>query len=161
MERPSPPPATLVAALVVSLAAASARPQELAAIVHPDNPLGQVSSGDLREILLMEQQHWSGGGRIYLLLPPAGSRPKDVLLRRLLRMKDQDLRRHYLTKLYAGEIPSFPHIASSHEAAIRFVARAANALAFVEARSLDDTVKVLAIDGRRPGQAGYTLAPPR
>jgi len=161
MERSSPLPVALTAALLFALGAADARSQELAVIVHPGNPLASLSSADLREILLMERQHWSGGARIYVLLPPAGTPQKGVLLRRVLRMKDLDLRRHYLAKLYAGEISSFPHIAPSAEAAKRFVARAENALAFVEAAALDGTVKALAIDGRRPGEAQYPLAPGR
>jgi hypothetical protein len=126
-------------------------------IVHPSTPVAGLSSADLREILLLERQHWSGGERVYVLLPPAGTPQKEVLLRRLLRMKDQDLRRHYLAKLYAGEISSFPRVASSAEAAKRFVARAPNALAIVDAAVADGTVKVLAVDGRRPGEAGYPL----
>ena len=61
----------------------------------------------------MERQHWRGGLRIYLLLPESGTPEKDLLLRRGLQMNEDQLRRHYLGKLYGGEIPAFPGTAAS------------------------------------------------
>jgi hypothetical protein len=144
--------------LLVLRGAAFTTAQEVAVIVHPANRLEALSIADLREILLMERQHWAIGARIYVLLPETGTPEKDLLLEQVLKMKETELKRHYLAKLYAGEIPSFPRIASSNPAARRTVARAANAIAVVETTELDDTVKVLRIDGRRPGEAGYILA---
>lgn len=146
-------PALLLAALPAGVAAA-----DLAVIVHPDNPVKALSSADLREILLMERQHWSGGQRVYLLLPQARTPAKELLLDRLFRMSDRELRRHFLSKLYAGEISSFPHVVSSGEAARRIVARVANALALVDSAEVGPSVRTVAIDGRRPGEAGYLLS---
>jgi hypothetical protein len=134
---------------------------ELAVVVSPQNPVAELSVRDLREILLMERQHWGGGRRIYLILPGSGTPEKDLLLRRGLRMNEDALRRHYLAKLYGGEIPAFPGTAASGAAARMVVAHAPNALAVVETSEVDSTVKVLRIDGRRPGDEGYLLAGPR
>jgi len=153
-----PPRAPLLVALLVLAGVRDARPEDLAVIVHPGNPVASVSLADLREILLMERQHWSAGEKIYLLLPASGTPGKQELLKRVLRMRDADLKRHYLAKLYAGEISSFPRIAPSTEAAIRTVARAPNAIAIVSARGVDGSVKALSIDGLKPGESGYLLA---
>jgi hypothetical protein len=138
--------------------ASDAAARELALIVHPQNPVSSLTAIDLREILLMERQHWSGGGRIYLLLPETGSPEKELLLRRALKMSEDRLRRHYLGKLYGGEIPAFPRVASSGAEARRIVSRAPNALAVVDASAVDSSVKLVRIGGRRPGEPEYLLA---
>jgi hypothetical protein len=151
--------------LVLLVAAASTGPlagaAELAVVVSTQNPVDELSVSDLREVLLMERQHWRGGRRIYLILPGSGTLEKDLLLRRALRMSEDALRRHYLGKLYGGEIPAFPGTVASGSAARTVVAHAPNALAIIDSSEVDSTVKVLRIGGRRPGDEGYLLAGPR
>ena len=151
----------LLAAVTVVGSAAAAGAAELAIVVNPQNPVAELSARELREVLLMERQHWRGGLRIYLLLPESGTPEKDLLLQQALRMTEDQLRRHYLAKLYGGEIPAFPGTAASAAAARRVVAHAPNALAVVDSSAVDPTLKVVRIDGRRPGEAGYVLATPR
>lgn len=150
-------------ALVVALVLGAGREclaLELAVIVHSQKGVSEVSAADLREMILMERQHWKGGARIYLILPPSGSPEKGVLLTRVLNMTEEQLRRHYLGKLYGGEIAAFPSVAPSGTAAMRTVSLAPNAIALVDAGGLDSSVKVLRVQGRRPGDAGYLLASP-
>lgn len=148
--------------LALALASAAAAPAaDLEVVVHPRNPVDGLSTRELREILLMERQHWRSGERIYLLLPGSGTDEKELLLRKGLRMSEDQLRRHYLTKLYGGEIPAFPGASSSAAAARRVVAHAPNAIAVVEGGTTDPTVKVLRIEGVRPGEAGYLLGASR
>jgi len=136
----------------------------VAVIVHPSNPQSDISSADLVQILKMERQHWAAGGRIYVVLQESGTREKELVLRKLYRMKDGELKQHYLGKLYRGEISSFPRIAHSNGAARRLVSVAPNAISFVDASWADATVKVLRIDGKKPGEPAYVLgsypAPP-
>ena len=134
---------------------------DVAAIVHPQNGNSEVSAAELREMILMERQHWKGGGRIYLILPQSGSPEKDVLLKRVLKMTEEQLRRHYLGKLYGGEIAAFPAVARSGAEALRIVSLAPSAIALVDAGGLDPRVQVLRVQGRRPGDAGYLLASAR
>ena len=150
----------LLAAALLLCSAVAARAAELAVVVSPQNPVAELSVRELREVLLMERQHWRGGLRIYLLLPESGTPEKDLLLRRGLQMNEDQLRRHYLGKLYGGDIPAFPGTAASG-AARRVVAHAPNALAVIDSSAVDATVKIIRIDGRRPGEAGYLLAASR
>jgi hypothetical protein len=109
-------------------------------------------------MLREEQQHWKGGRRIYLILLEAGSPERELMLRRVYRMTDVQLKQFWLAKLYRGEIAAFPRVVASSAAAKRLVAQAPNALAFIDAAAVDDTVKVLRVEGRRPGEPGYRLA---
>jgi hypothetical protein len=151
----------LLAVALVLCAGRDGLALELAVIVHAQKGVSEVSAADLREMVLMERQHWKGGGRIYLILPPSGSAEKDVLLKRVLNMTEEQLRRHYLAKLYGGEIAAFPSVAPSGASALRTVSLAPNAIAVVDAGELDPSVKVLRVQGRRPGDADYLLASPR
>lgn len=147
-----------LAAAALVFAGSAARAAELAIVVNPQNPVTELSARELREVLLMERQHWRGGARVYLILPESGTPEKDLLLRKGLQMNEDQLRRHFLTKLYGGEIPAFPGTAASPAAARRVVAHAPNALAVVDSSTVDGTVKLVRIDGRRPGDPGYLLA---
>ena len=109
----------------------------------------------------MEQQHWEAGERIYLVLQESGTPEKELVLKKLYRMKDAELKQFYLGKLYRGEIASFPRIAPLERGRQRLVSQAPNALAFIDAAAVDSTVKVLRIDGKRPGEPGYVLGSPR
>ncbi len=149
---------TLAGLLVAfSASSADASAAEMAVIVHPSNPQTEVSSADLVQILKMERQHWPAGGRIYVVLQESGTVEKELVLKKLYRMKDAELKQHYLGKLYRGEIASFPRIAHSNSAARRLVSQAPNAISFIDAASADATVRVLRVDGKRPGEPGYVL----
>lgn len=130
---------------------------DVAVIVHPGNPEVDLSRSEVERIFKQERQHWRAGRRIYLILQETGTLEKDVVLRRLYRMTDAELKQFWLGKLYRGEISSFPRVVPSNAAVARIVAHAPNAVGFVNASAVDASVKVLRIDGRRPGEPGYLL----
>jgi hypothetical protein len=80
------------------------------------------------------------------------------MLKRLYRMTDVELKQFWLGKLYRGEIAAFPRVVASRGAARRIVAQAPNALAFIDSSAADETVMVLRIGGRLPGEPGYRLS---
>jgi hypothetical protein len=152
----------MVAAGTLAIAAAFLVPAlasaDVALVVHPDNPVSDLKWTEVVDMLREDQQHWKGGRRIYLILLEAGSPERALMLRRVYRMTDVELKQFWLAKLYRGEIAAFPRVVASSAAAKRLVAQAPNALAFIDAAAVDDTVKVLRIDGRRPGDPEYRLA---
>ncbi len=126
-------------------------------IVHPQNPRTEISAKELNEAFRLERQHWEAGRRIYLILTESGSREKNVLLKRVYKMSDGDLKQYWLGKLYRGEIAAFPRIAQSGLLVKRLVAQAQNAISVIDQSALDSTVKALTIDGKRAGEPGYLL----
>jgi phosphate transport system substrate-binding protein len=151
----------IVAALTLAAAALSPAPVwpgEVALVVHPSNPARDFKWSEVLAIFREEQQHWKGGRKIYLILLEAGSPERKIVLRRVYRMTDVELKQFWLGKLYRGEIAAFPRVVASSAAAKRIVARAPNALAFIDAAAVDGTVKAVRIEGRRPGEPGYHLS---
>ena len=150
----------LATGLLLSLLLPFDASADVALIVNPQNPETDLTASDLKAIFRQEQQHWKSGGKIYLVLQEAGSPEKDLVLKRVYGLSDEELKQFWLGKLFRGEIASFPHVAPSNASAKRLVIHAARALAFVDASVVDGTVKVLRIDGRHPGDPGYLLATP-
>lgn len=145
--------ATLVAAR------ASAQATEYAVIVHPDNSTGAVTQRELNEILKADTQFWKGDGRIELLLPRSKSKAKEFLLAEVYRQSEEDLKRYWVELVFRNKIPDVPRVLSSDVVALAFVQKSHGAMAVVEASSLpkDPALKILAIDGKKPGEPGYCL----
>jgi ABC-type phosphate transport system substrate-binding protein len=156
IQRAASPLAPLVTLLL--LAVPTAHGADLAIVVNPQNAVDNLSAAELQRMAHLEVQRWRGGGRIYLILLESGTPEKRVLLRRLYRMSDSELKQFWLGKLYRGEIASYPRVVASSAAVKRIVAQAPNALGFIAAEEADDSVKVLRVDGRRPGEPGYFLS---
>jgi hypothetical protein len=150
--------AFLLLCALLSLAAPRASATDVALVVHPQNEVSDVSWREVVAIFKEEQQHWKAGEKIYLIMQEAGTPERVLVLRRIYHMSEVELKRFWLEKLFRGEITAFPHVVASSTAAKRIVAKAPNALAFIDAGAVDATVKVLRIDGRRPGEPGYALA---
>ncbi|HEY7510760.1 MAG TPA: hypothetical protein VIG50_10935 [Vicinamibacteria bacterium] len=147
--------ASMLAAAMLSPAVAW--PVDVALVVHPSNQTRDLRWEDVLAMFRAERQHWKGGRKIYLILPEAGTPEREIVLRRVYRMTDVQLKQFWLGKLYRGEIAAYPRVVASSAAARRLVSHASNALAFIDAAAIDATVKVVRIDGRRPGDPGYRL----
>ena len=143
---------------VALLSAAASRAGDVALIVNPQNPVADLSFKEVVAIFKAEQQHWKAGERIYLILLESGGQERAVVVKRVYRMSDVELKQFWLAKLFRGEIPAFPRVVASSAAAKRIVAQAPNALAFIDATAVDSSVKALRIDGLKAGEPGYALA---
>jgi ABC-type phosphate transport system substrate-binding protein len=88
----------------------------------------------------------------------SGAAEKTLVLEKIYKMQEDELKRYWLGKLYRGEIPAFPKTLGSNEAVKRFVAQVPNAIGFIDSAFIDPSVKVLRIDGRAPGENGYPLS---
>ena len=130
----------------------------IAVIVNHKNPTSELTKKELIKIFKQEKQHWSNGEKIYLILQEFGSDEKKVALKKIYRMKDDGLRRYWLSKLYRGEISSFPKTMGSNESVKSFVAQVPNAIGFVNVIDTDDNSKILRIEGKLPSDEDYLLS---
>lgn len=147
----------MAAIIILAICAAPLWATEVAVVVHKDNPLEDISLDNLRKICRAEKQFWDGGEKIYLLLRESGSQEKAIMLKTVYRMDEMELKKFWLAKLFREEIPSFPKTLGSNEAVKRFVAHVPNAIGFIDGQYVDDTVKVLTIDGKFLQSPGYPL----
>ena len=140
--------------------AAASQAANVVIVVNKQNPVNDLSHEKLVKIFKAEKQFWDDGQKIYLILRETGSPEKKTLLQTVYQMDEVTLRKYWLTKIFRQEIPSFPKTLSSSEAVKRFVNQVPNAVGAIDARSMDDTVKALTIDGKSFHDEGYPLIDP-
>jgi hypothetical protein len=113
---------------------------------------------ELERIFRLDQQHWRSGEKVELVLQVSASDKETVVHDRIYHMGTEELRKFWLGKVFRGELTAAPRTFSSDASVKTFVATHAQAIGYIDAVLLDDSVKVLSIDGKRPGEAGYALA---
>jgi hypothetical protein len=89
-----------------------------------------------------------------------GTTERAVVLRAVCRMTEQDFRRHHLQLVFTGQAPDLPRQLATANGVLRFVFNVPGAIGYVRAGEVDPSVKVLQVQGRRPGQPGYGLKVP-
>lgn len=144
---------------LISLQAPAQEPkQRLFVIVSPAQSIVDVSLGDLRRIYLAQITRWPNRDRIVLVVPWVRSPESRIFLRQVVRMAEIDYAHYWIGAVFRGESAEVPLVARSSEEAKRIVASRPDAIAVVSDESvLDRTVRVLTVDGKAPGAAGYPL----
>jgi len=136
----------------------AAPPKEsLAIIVNRENPIENLSMAELRTVFLGERSHWPNGRRITLVMMEPGQPERDTLLRDVCHMSESDLRRRYLQGLLTGEVLVSPKTLASPAGVRKFVFNVPGAIGYLRPEDVDDSVKVIRIDGHLPRDAEYLL----
>ena len=136
----------------------AARPKEgLVIIVNRENPIENLSMAELRTVFLGERSHWPNGRRITLVMMEPGQPERDTMLRDVCRLSESDLRRRYLQGLLTGEVLVSPKTLANPVGVRKFVFNVPGAIGYLRPEDVDDSVKVIRIDGHLPGDAEYPL----
>lgn len=133
-----------------------ARAEEVAIIGNKEITIDNISSKELVDIFKQEKQYL-GNKKIYLIMLESGSREKKIMLKKIYSMTEEELKKLWLFKMFGGEITGFPKVFASNEAVKSFVSRVSNAIGFINADFLDDSVKVFRVDNKLPSDTGYLL----
>jgi hypothetical protein len=157
--------AAAVAAVALALpAAAHSRtrrappPVTVSIIANRDVPVDDLSLAELRQIFRADQRFWRGGRRpvrLYVRAPDASERT--VVLGQIYRMTERQFAEYWVRKRFATEVATNPPAYPSAEVLRAMVARVSGGVTFVPLGREGAGVKVLRIDGRRPGELGYPL----
>jgi len=148
--------ALVIASNVVANAQSSA--ETLAVIVYPDNQLTEVSYAELRRILRLEQQYWRPNTPISLMLPGPSASERERTLAKAFQMSEQAFRQHWIAVAYKVQALNLPRPFSECAVAVRVVSSLKSAMAVVDSSCVEDApVKVLMVDGKKPGETGYRL----
>jgi len=147
--------------MMIAVPSASQSTNDLAVIVHPDNPTSNLSFAEFRRIARLEQQFWNDNTPISLLIPGANTSERSRTLKRVYQMSEQAFRQHWISVAYQVKATSLPRPFSSCEVAVEVVSRLSEAVSMVSSSCLDqqfrERVKVVRIDGRLPNEDGYRL----
>ena len=133
------------------------RKECLAVIVNRSNPIENLSFAELRRIFLGERSHWANGRRITVVMLEPEQPERKAVLTEIYQMNERDFNRHFVQATFTGEVFSAPKTLATSTGVRKFVFNLPGAIAYVRAEEVDDSVKVIRVDGRLPGDKGYKL----
>jgi ABC-type phosphate transport system substrate-binding protein len=148
---------SLLLAICWRLSGTAAGSSPIAIVVRPDLPVNNLSFAELRRVMLGDRQFWSSNLKVTLLVRAPGARERDVVLKAIYQMSEAQFRQYWIAKVFRAEAASAPRIVYSNEMATELVSEIPGAIAFVDASLAPKGLKVLKIDGKLPGDAGYPL----
>ena len=129
----------------------------LAIVVHRGNPVESLTLSELRRIFMLETQNWPHGRRITVVLREKGQPERDEAIRMICGISEAEYERTLLLQTFRGSVTRPPRSIQSASLMRRFIFNTPGAIGYVRAGEVDDSVKVVAIDGRLPGDADYPL----
>lgn len=140
--------------------AAGRKEEPLAIIVNKKNPIDNLSFDDLRQFCLSERKYWPEGSKVTVVLREPDQAERGAVLEQVYRMNEIEFRRYFRPGSAGGEMQTAPKELSSANGVRRFVFNVPGAIGFVRAGDVDDSVKVVTLEGRPPGDAQYRLKLP-
>jgi ABC-type phosphate transport system substrate-binding protein len=142
---------------IVLLAAPLAFADDLVVIVNKSNPVASLTKVQLRKLLLGEQNSWSGGKPVSLILRAPGQPEREGVLRSVCGMSEDDFTQHQMHANFGGTTAAPPKALGSAAAVRQLVMTVPGAIGFVRAADVTDSVKAVPVDGLNAGQPGYKI----
>jgi hypothetical protein len=143
--------------LCLASAAAQSHDVDIALVAHPDTPVSDLSLAEVRKVFLGERQYWSPHVPVVLLIRAPVARERNVVLKIIYQMSETQFKQYWIAKIFRAESAAVPKVVYSNDVANELVTAIPGAIAFVEARDVRPGTKVIRVDGRLPGEAGYEL----
>ena len=143
--------------LLASLAPAADPRPEFAVVASPDVPVENLSMTDLRKLFLGDRQFWSSNLRVSLLVRSPVARERAVVVWTICKMSEAQFGQHWIGKVMRADCTTSPRLFPSNQAAIDLVRNMPGAIAIVNAAQVPKGMKILSVEGKAPGQAGYKL----
>jgi hypothetical protein len=133
-------------------------PVDLAVVVNKSTTPETVDLGELRQMIIGDRLKWRIDGQpVIAVQTPPDSPERTIAMKTVYRMNDAALRRYYMLAVFNGKELAQPRDVASAAALKKFVAATPGAIGFILASQVDDSVKVLKVDGAAPGDPAYKL----
>jgi ABC-type phosphate transport system substrate-binding protein len=129
----------------------------LAIVVNRSNPVESLSFTELRKIFLGDPNHWSNGRRITVVMLEPGKVERQVVLSQIYQMDEKDFNRYFLHSMFTGELHAAPKSLATSSDVLKFVFNVPGAIGYLKASDVDDSVKIVRIDSRLPGDKEYAI----
>ena len=148
--------ATLLLLGVLS-ARAQDKADQLAVIVGKTSALESVTTAELQKYFKAEKSKAPDGTKIVIVMQDVGRPERDAALRDIYKMGEAEYGDYFVGQTFTGAVKSAPRSFPSPAAVKEYVAATPGAISYVRASDADDSVKVLKVDGKAPGDADYSL----
>ena len=128
-----------------------------AVVVNKSNNTDNISFYDLENYFTAKRRLWPNGEKVVILLRETGSKEKKILLKKVYKRTDRELRKWWVGLVFKSRISTPPKALSSASAIIKTVAGKEGGIGIVRVEDVTYRVKVLKIDGKLPSEPGYPL----
>ena len=135
-------------------------PGGMAVVVNKANPTESVSMAQLRKLILGDVRTWPDKKPVTVVTRDISGNLFKCVLVSIVRMTDAEYRRYILSAEFRGEDLMATKSAVSGSGAARIISAVAGAISVIPASelpSMADSVRVVRINGKEPGEAGYPL----
>ena len=129
----------------------------LAILVNRSNPVENLSFAELRKVFLGEQNHWSDGRRITLVMLESGKPERQVVLTLIYRMEDKDFNAYFLHHVFTGDIHAAPTTLATPTEVLKFVSNVQGAIGHLRTTAVDESVKIVRVDSVLPCDKDYSI----
>jgi len=146
-------PFLLCLTLALAVPPAATRAQ-VAVIVNRSNSIQNLALSDLQRLYLGQSVTFSNGTRVVLVTNPAA---ESRFYSAVLGMTSDRFQRHWMELVFQGQDVTPPKPIANQDELNRFVAEHPGALAFLDLAAVDQSVKIMTIDGRPPTDPAYRL----
>ena len=152
-------PALLIALLIPAAFTASAddKAEQIAVIVNRSSALTDLSSAELVKYFKVQKTKISDGSKLTLVAQDVGRPERNAVLSKVYAMSEDEYSRYFLQATFTGAVAAAPKALPNGGAVIKFVEETPGAISYVRASEATEAVKVVKIDGKAPGDAGYPL----
>lgn len=146
----------------VSLRPAQAASDPIVVIVNQANPVGNLSTSELKTLFMSDRSKWDTGNVVAPVMVMAGAPERAAFLKIVCGMSEADFSKYFLQAAFNGKSTTPPKEVGSAASVKRVVANSAGAIGFVKAGDFhgdgsDGGVKAVKLDGMAAGDAGYKL----
>ena len=151
---------TLIGLLALGLATAGRaedKADHLAVIVGKGNPLESATFAELQKYFRAEKTKGSDGNKIAIVMLAAGQPERGAALREIYKMTEGEYNKYFLQATFTGTVAAAPKALPSAAAVKKFVAETPGAIGYLPGSEVDDSVKVVKVDGHLPGEPEYKL----
>jgi phosphate transport system substrate-binding protein len=131
--------------------------EPLAIVVNKSNPTDDLSFVELRRVFLGERSHWSNGRRITVVMREPGEPERRTILHDVCGMNEGQFKTHLLGGLFTGDILVSPKILAAPSGVRKFVFNVPGSIGYLRMSDVDQTVKLVRVDGLLPEDRGYKL----
>lgn len=139
---------------------AECMPGGLAVVVNQGNPTESLSMAQLRKLILGDVRTWPDKKPVLLVSRELTSDVFKCVLLSIVRMTDAEYHRYILTSEFRGGDPMNIKTANSGVAAAKMVSGLTGSIAVLpasEVPAFTGTVRVVRVNGKELGEAGYPL----
>ncbi len=153
-------PYILAFGLLWSVFAASARAEDktpaLAIIVNPSNKMDGTTAKELQRYFKAEKSKTPEGLKLIIVMQEAGRPERDAALKNIYKMNEAQYTNYFVEATFTGAVANAPK-SLSNVALKKFVATTPGAIGYVRSTDVDESVKVLKIDGKSIDEPDYLL----